>query len=248
MANQLRTLGDPAYAAQVSRVLELWYQGQTGPQIATALDVTEELVEKTIRTYGDPLRPKQTAVDWLLQTRQIVIMAAGNFSPAQIARTFGVTLHTAQHRIASLAPEIDQAKRLWRDQSIDAGFAIREYRIWQINDDLLWLEQPIPEQIWFERTVASGRDRETTRGWQPTSQMIPRKFEKDQFGRPVWALYRSKLLDEMAKLKGDHSSTLHLGFNAQTQRLLQGLTQPRLPEPAVDVEHKVLGPGPDSAA
>ena len=79
---------------------------------------------------------------------------------------------------------------------------------------------------------------------QPTGRKIQRKFEKDQYGRPIWTVYLSKMLDEMGKLKGDHSSTLNLGvLNPEARRLLDELNaahRKALPDsPVVDAEFSV---------
>jgi hypothetical protein len=154
----------------------------------------------------------------LLQTRKIVVMAAAGFSRPEIARVFGVTPASVDARLAAVRPDVDDAANRWRADSLDAGFATREFRVWQLNQDLMYLEEFIPEVV----HIKSGRgyEREELKNDDGSTRLVPRKFEKDMYGRPVWALYRSKLLDEMAKLKGDHSSTLHLGWGDQTQKVL----------------------------
>jgi hypothetical protein len=220
---------DPDYAAQVSRILERSDAGETQVAIAQAEGTTRDVVKGIVHTYADKDRPHQDAAVWLLETRRMVVMAAAGFSPAEISRIFGADHSTVKARIASLQPEIDAAAAEWRATSLKVGFASREYRLWQLNQDLQYLEAEVPEVVWHKLGGGGGWERELT------SEMVPRKFQLDQYGRPVWTTYRAKLLDEIAKLQGDHSATLHMGFNDATRQLLGDLNAAHgLPPPVVD--------------
>lgn len=209
---------DPYYAEHVSRVLTRWYAGETTSAIAKAEGSKQSAIESVVTTYADPDRVRTGGAEWLLQTRKIVVMAAAGFSRPEIARVFGVTPASVDARLAAVRPDVDDAANRWRADSLDAGFATREFRVWQLNQDLMYLEEYIPEVAFIKS--GRGYEREELKNADGTPRLVPRKFEKDMYGRPVWALYRSKLLDEMAKLKGDHSATLHLGWGDQTQKVL----------------------------
>ena len=232
MPNQKRILTDPAYAEHVSRVLERHYNGETARAIAEAMGDTHDTVKDMIRTYGDRDQKRERGADWLLDTRKMTVMAAAGFSTAQIAKTFGKPVSNVQSRLEALQPEIDRVARTWRSDSLEAGFASREYRIWQLAEDLAYFEEPIVKIEYLKE--GTGYTREVL------DETIPRKFETDMYGRPIWTVYRDRLFREIAALKGDHSSTINLGFNDATQKMLDRINQPRLPEPAVDVASRTL--------
>ena len=136
---------DPYYAEHVSRVLPRWYAGETTAAIAKAEDSEQPAIESVVRRYADPDRQRTGGAEWLLQTRKIVVMAAAGFSRAEIARVFGVTPASVDARLAAVRPDVDDAANRWRADSLDAGFATREFRVWQLNQDLMYLEELIPE-------------------------------------------------------------------------------------------------------
>ena len=220
MPSRARIKVDPEYKLQVERVLALYYQGVPELEIAEIEGIAKTVVNEQIVAYCDPAIPPAPDAERLLRDQKIAVMHAAGFNNAEIAKTFGIEPKTAAHAIAGLSGDLREMAQKWKETTLEAGFASREMRIWSINKSLLYLEEEVDE---LEKVFTKTPEGNRTYQNKPTGKKIMRKFEKDQYGRPIWGVYQAKLLDELGKLKGDHSANLNLGLNPETRQLLEGL-------------------------
>ncbi len=231
---------DPEYKARVERVLALYYEGSTLEEIAQIEGMgSNAAVSKMITKYADMTIAPPRDIETELRDQKIAAMHAVGISNFEIARALNTRTKVIEVSLSRMSGPVLDAFRDWKETTLETGFAVREFRIWTMNKDLLWLEEEIPEiEKVFTKTPEGVRTYESL----PTGRTIPRKFEKDQYGRPIWGQFRAKLFDELGKLKGDHSMTLNLGLiNPETRSILDQLNMAHraaLPAP-VEAQWKV---------
>jgi len=241
---------DPEYAKLVSAVLSLHLQGLTYPEIAEQTadmysTVTPDSVAAIVLRHSKEPNAGAHEADMkrrATEDKALVMLAAG-FKDYEIARSLKTTPLSIGNIKERREADYSEVKANWRSWSVQDGYAAREFRVRQLHEELLYFDEWIPEIEWTYEKEHKGLGHYVPIA---TGQEIQRKYTVDRYGRPIWTSLRLKLLDEIAKLQGDHVSTINVKKLDDEQTKLvaalaaghrQAIEAPK--EPATDAEFKV---------
>lgn len=241
---------DPEYAKFVSAVLELHGQGLTYSEIAEQTDdmysvVTPDSVRRAVVSYStepDAGAQKKDIERRATEDKALVMLAAG-FKDYEVARALNRSPDNVRQIKERREADFDDVKKNWRTWSVQDGYAAREFRIRQLHDELLYFDEWLPEITWSYEKEHKGLGHYVA---VATGEMVQRKYALDRYGRPIWTTLRLKLMDELAKLQGDHVSTINVNKLDDEQTKLvaslaaghqRAIAPPQ--EPATDAEFQV---------
>jgi hypothetical protein len=246
---------DPEYRKLVDAVLGFAQQGLTYPEIAEKTvdlgpDVTPEQVLSIIRASTlepDAITQQKDTERRAVEDKVLVMLAAG-FRDYEVGRALNMTGDQVRQIKERREADYDEVKTNWRSWSVQDGYAAREFRIRQLHDELLFFDEWMPEVHWLYEKEHKGLGHYVE---HPTGEMVQRKYATDRYGRPIWTTLRMKLMDEIAKLQGDHISTINVNKLSDEQTNLvaalaaghkRAIAPPQ--EPATDAEFKVTDATP----
>jgi hypothetical protein len=246
---------DPEYRKLVDAVLDFAKQGLTYPEIAEKTadlgpNVTAEQVLAIVRSSNvkpDAITQQKDIERRAVEDKALIMLAAG-FKDYEIAKALRLSVDNVLDLKKRREADYDDVKANWRSWSVQDGYAAREFRIRQLHDELLFFDDWIDEVHWLYEKEHKGLGHYVE---HPTGEKVQRKYATDRYGRPIWTTLRMKLMDEIAKLQGDHISTINVNKLSDEQTNLvaalaaghkRAIAPPQ--EPATDAEFKVTDATP----
>lgn len=238
-----RTEKDPEYKKLVDAVVNLYKRGLSYTEIAKRTadlgpNVTKDQVHSIVR--HQKLEPdvgaRATDIDLREREDKALVMMAAGFKTYEIAKALRLTEAAVRRLPENREYDYANVQENWRSFSVRDGYAAREFRIRQLHDELLFFDEWIPEKVWVYEKEHKGIGKYIH---QETGEQIQRKYDTDRYGRPVWTSLRLKLMDELAKLQGDHATTINVKkLDDEQAALVAALAQGHreiLKAPAVEI-------------